>query len=146
MKYLAPVCALGLFLAACASKPAPEKPVIALAERDYFMQYVKPVLETQCLRCHQGADAPAELSLVQRSGVYAPKKRNRAFIVPGNPESSLFYTALLPGGSHPRTIPSLESGLTESDIGALHEWIEDGAYWPDNPDGFLRPRFTIAKP
>jgi hypothetical protein len=89
MKFLAPVCAVGLFLAACASKPiAPEEPIEALAGRDYFVTYVKPILETQCLRCHQGANPPAGLSLVQRSGAYAPRKRDRAFIVPGDPEAS----------------------------------------------------------
>ncbi len=146
MKFLAPICALGLFLAACASKPAPENPIEALAGRDYFVTYVKPVLETQCLRCHQGEDAPAGLSLVQRSGAYAPRKRARAFIVPGDPDASRLYTAILPGGSHPLILPRLDITLTDSDIGALHEWIEDGAFWPDNPDGFLQPRYSIENP
>lgn len=129
-----------LLLAACASKPAPENPVVALAEGDYFVKYVKPVLETQCVGCHQGVDAPAGLSLVQRSGAYAPRRRGRAFIVPGDPASSLLYTAVIPGGTHPSVMPRLDAGLTGYDIGALHEWIEDGAYWPDNPAGFLQAR------
>lgn len=148
MKYLAPVCALGLFLVACASKPpvAPEKPVEALAGRDYFVTYVKPILETQCLRCHQGASPPAGLSLVQRSAVYAPRKRDRAFIVPGDPEASLLFTAVTREGTHPLIMPRLDITLTDDDIGALHEWIEDGAFWPDNPDGFLQPRYNIENP
>lgn len=147
MKYLAPFCALALFLVACASRPvAPEDPVEALAGRDYFVTYVKPILETHCLRCHQGADAPAGLSLVQRSGAYAPRKRDRAFIVPGDPDASLLLTSIMRGGGHPLTLPRLDITLTDYEIGALHEWIEDGAFWPDNPDGFLQPRYTIGNP
>lgn len=135
-------------LAGCASKPpvAPEEPVDALAGHSYFMQYVRPILETNCLHCHQGARAPAGLSLVQRSGAYAPRRRGRAYIVPGDPENSLLYTAIAPGGSHPRTLPLAGAGLTDYDIGALHEWIEDGAHWPDNPEGFLQPRYPIVQP
>lgn len=148
MKYLASFCALGLFLAACASKPppAPEHPVEALAGRDYFVTYIKPVLESQCLRCHQGANPPAGLSLVQRSAAYAPRKRGRAFIVPGDPAASLLLTAVMSDGSHPLIVPRLDVTLTAYDIGALHEWIEDGAHWPDNPDGFLQPRYAIPNP
>lgn len=149
MNFLVPVCAVGLLLlalAACASKPAPESPVEALAGRAYFVQYVKPILESQCLRCHQGANAPAGLSLVQRSGPFTPRKRDKAYIVPGDPEASLFYTTITREGTHPLIMPRLDITLTDDDIGALHEWIEDGAYWPDNPDGFLQPRYTIQNP
>ncbi len=148
MKSIVLSLAVCLILAACASKPdvAPENPVIALAERDYFLTYVKPILETQCLRCHQGANPPAGLSLVQRSAVYVPRKRDRAFIVPGDPEASLLYRAVTREGTHPLIMPRLEMTVTDSDIGALHEWIEDGAYWPENPDGFLQPRYTIERP
>lgn len=135
-----------LWLAACASKPAPEDPVEALAGRDYFVMYIKPVLETQCLRCHQGVNPPAGLSLVQRSGAFAPRRHGRAYIVPGDPEASLFYKAISREGTHPLIMPRLDVTLTDDDIGAIHEWIEDGAFWPDNPDGFLQPRYNIENP
>jgi hypothetical protein len=148
MKSIVSIFALGLFLVACASKPkaAPEHPVEALAGRDYFVTYVKPILETQCLRCHQGANPPAGLSLVQRSGAFAPRKRDKAFIVPGDPGASLLLAAVSREGAHPLIMPRLDITLTDDDIGALYEWIEDGAYWPDNPDGFLQPRYNIENP
>ncbi|HYF33723.1 MAG TPA: c-type cytochrome domain-containing protein [Prosthecobacter sp.] len=128
-------------IAACAShETTPEKPVHALAEGEYFVSYVKPILETHCLRCHQGRHPPAGLSLVQRSGLFAPRRNGRAYVVPGDPRASLLLTSISPGGSHPRTIPPLEFSLTESQLGALWEWIEDGAFWPDVPAGHLRPQ------
>lgn len=36
-------------------------------------------------------------------------------------------------------IPRVRGTLTDWELGALHEWIEDGAFWPDNPDGFIQP-------
>jgi hypothetical protein len=33
--------------------------------------------------------------------------------------------------------------LAGSEVDILYEWIEDGAYWPDNPAGFLQPRAVI---
>lgn len=138
--------ALLSMIAACSTKITPTKPVEALAGHDYFMTYVKPVLETQCLRCHSGAHPPANLSLVQRSGVYTPRRRDKAFIVPGNPDASLLITAISRRGGHPLIMPRLDISLTDDQIGALREWVEDGAYWPNAPDGFLRPRFNMENP
>lgn len=137
---------LGLFLTACKLGTTPERPVHALAEDQYFVQFVRPLLETKCLRCHNGDFPAGRLSLTQRSGVYVPRKRDRAYIVPGDPEASRFLTSIRPGGSHPRTTPSLDSTLTPFDLAVLHEWIEDGAYWPDNPTGFLQPRQIVYVP
>jgi hypothetical protein len=146
------IAALGLLfgalvLDACKSRETtPEKPIHALADEEYFVTYVKPILETRCLTCHQGQHPPAGLSLVQRSDLFAPKKRWRAYVVPGDPQASLLLTSISPGGRHPRTIPPLEGNLTESELGALWEWIEDGAVWPDAPEGFLRAQIHPQLP
>jgi mono/diheme cytochrome c family protein len=127
-----------LLVTSCGTKTAaPEKPVHALAEDEYFATYIRPLFASRCVSCHRGQDAPAGLSLVQRSGLYAPRRKGRAYVVPGDPAASLLMTAVEPGGSHPRTMPLV--ALTEVELGALYEWIEDGAYWPDNPAGFVQP-------
>jgi hypothetical protein len=132
-----------LLLAACARKPAPERPFEALAGHGYFVKYLKPVLETRCLNCHRGADAPAGLSLVQRSALHAPRKNARPFVVPGDPGASLLYGAVSSPAGHPR----VSSGplLDEWETAIVYEWIEDGAFWPDAPDGFLRPRVLVPR-
>lgn len=132
-----------LLLAACARKPAPERPFEALAGHGYFVKYLKPVFETRCLRCHQGADAPAGLSLVQRSSLYAPRKNARPFVVPGDPDASLLYGAVSSAAGHP--LVSAAPLLDESETAIVREWIEDGAFWPDAPEGFLRPRVFVPR-
>jgi len=133
--YLSCIAVLG----GCESGPTPEKPVTALADDVYFQRFIKPIFATRCVSCHQGINAPAGLSLVQRSGLYAPRKRDRAYVVPGDPSASLLLTSIEPGGSHPRTTPLVSGALSEWELGALYEWIEDGAVWPDNPAGFIQP-------
>lgn len=132
-----------LLLAACARKPAPERPFEALAGHGYFVKYLKPVLETRCLHCHRGTNPPAGLSLVQRSSLYAPRKNARAYVVPGDPDASLLLTAVSSPTGHPRV--SAGPLLHEWQIAILHEWIEDGAFWPDVPDGFLQPRVLVPR-
>lgn len=131
------------WMAACTHKTDPEHPFEAVAGHGYFMQYVKPVLETHCLPCHQGSHPPAGLSLVQRSSLYAPRRYGRAFVVPGDPGASRLLTSVAQGGSHPGN----HGGpmLSGSEVDILYEWIEDGAYWPDNPAGFLQPWVFVPR-
>lgn len=140
---LLPLLPLLLAVTSCGTSTTPEKPVHALAQDEYFASYIKPILAARCVSCHRGQDAPAGLSLVQRSGLYAPRKKARAYVVPGNPEASLLLTSIDYGGSHPRTSPLVTGALTDMEMGALHEWIEDGAYWPDNPAGFIQPAVPV---
>ncbi len=142
---LLPCFALIALMASCQSETTPDKPVTALADDIYFVSYIKPIFATRCVSCHQGINAPAGLSLVQRSGLYAPRRKARAYVVPGDPSASLLLTAIEPGGSHPRTSPRVTGTLSDWEMGALYEWIEDGAPWPDNPQGFIQPATDLHR-
>jgi hypothetical protein len=104
-----------------------------LAERErYFLTEVKPVLERNCLRCHNGTTLPGKLDLRSRDALRG------GYIVPGQPDSSLFITAISRKGTHPRLMPQLPLSLTDDQIGVLREWIEDGATWPAGREGHLK--------
>jgi mono/diheme cytochrome c family protein len=132
----------GLLLAACASSESPA------SKAAYFEEHVKPVFQANCLRCHQGKDAPARLDLRNgRSALTAVSPRTgRPFIIPGDPDCSLIIAAVSRRGTHPRLMPRLELSLTEDEIGELSEWIEDGACWPEDKRGDLHPVFNPENP
>ena len=141
--WLLPAAALlGLILAACASPKSHE------AETAYFEEHVKPVFQANCLRCHQGPQAPARLDLSNgRSALAAVSPRTKKpFIIPGFPSGSLIIAAVTRWGTHPQLMPRLDVSLTEDEIGELTEWIEDGAYWPKDERGNLRPTFNPENP
>ncbi len=119
-------------LAACASSPKPS------ATNRYFAEHVKPVFEAHCLRCHSGDHPAAGLNLTSGTRAMASRRAvGGRFIVPGKVEASYQLSAIARNGTHPKLMPRADISLTDDQIGALTEWIEDGAHWPSGPSGDL---------
>lgn len=139
--YLA-VVLLSLVVGSCSSVEKQQ------AKAAYFEEHVKPVLQANCLRCHQGENAPAHLDLRNGRSARASvsPRTGRPFIIPGDPDCSLIIAAVGRLGTHPLLMPKLDLSLTEDEIGELSEWIEDGAYWPDGRRGDLHPVFNPENP
>ncbi len=116
----------------------------ASADRAFFAEEVKPILEKNCLRCHSGA--PGRLNLTSREAAMAPVDGEKPFIVPGSPDRSRLVTAIGRNGTHPRAMPRLNVSLTDMEIGVLRDWIADGAVWPSGPAGRLTPQFNPENP
>ena len=110
----------------------------SLTEKEqFFVSEVKPILERNCLRCHNGTVLPGKLDL-RRRDLVAP-----GCLKPGQPEASLLVTAVSRKGTHPMLMPQLPVSLTDDQIGVLREWIEDGAVWPTGAAGTLK---AVANP
>lgn len=119
------------FLVACQSSRPP-------SDSHYFTENVQPILEQHCLRCHTGDHPPAGLNLTTREQALSSRHRSgKAFIAPGQPDSSLLLTAIARNGSHPQMMPRATLSLTDDQIGTLREWIEDRAAWPTGEAGRL---------
>jgi hypothetical protein len=102
-----------------------------------FSSHVKPVLEANCLPCHDGREMPAFLNLSSRgtafaSGPYGPR------IVPGKPGDSLLIRNLSAVHAPVKAMPPVGNRLTSDERRILTKWIAEGAPWPDGPDGKLR--------
>jgi hypothetical protein len=130
-----PAClAILIALAACQTRPArPELP----PQEAFFVEHIKPVLERNCLRCHSGPEPEAGFNLASRSAAFAGRRHGRPFIIPCKPDESLLLVAISRKGTHPGIMPRLDLSLTDTQIGSIREWIEDGAAWPAGPLGRL---------
>ena len=135
-KHLVPIALLAAGMTACQS--GRQNP--AAADYAFFQQEVRPILERNCLPCHNGVTLPGRLDLTTRDRALAGRHLDRRFLVPGDPEASLMLTAVSRRGTHPKLMPQRDLSLTEDDIGTLREWIEEGAAWPDGPQGRLQAR------
>ncbi|WP_395745555.1 c-type cytochrome domain-containing protein [Prosthecobacter sp.] len=131
-----------LFIAtACSLWPA------SRSQREhYFLTEVKPVLQQHCLRCHNGSLPPPSLNLTTRAAALKRSASGRDYILPEDPDCSLLVSAVQRGGTHPKMMPRTEVSLTDDQIGMLREWIEDGAYWPDDSRGVLRAQKSAENP
>lgn len=95
---------------------------------DFFESKVRPVLIKNCYGCHTEL-ASGGLRLDSRAAILKGGHSGPA-IVPGKPEDSLLVKAIH-YQSRLRMPPPGQ--LDAADIGAIEQWISDGAPWSDKP-------------
>jgi len=103
-----------------------------------FVKDVKPILETNCVRCHnpKGTEfekGDTDLNLSTKEGAFEAKST----IVPGNAEKSKLYTTTVLPDDAKKLMPprnkvtnDLER-LTKEETEVVKNWINGGAQWPD---------------
>src|SRR6187549_1476484 len=102
---------------------------IASAEFD-FRQQVQPVLENQCVRCHNGEKSKGGLRLDTKAG-FLKGGESGPVVVPGDLEKSeLVRRIKLPRG-HEDLMPQEAEPLSGPHKNWLLEWVKTGAKWPD---------------
>ena len=122
-----------LLLTACATLAT--SPVHAAVD---FVKDVQPILETNCVRCHnpKGTDYEAgdtDVNLATKEAAFEVTST----IVAGNPEKSKLYTTTVLGDDAKKLMPprnkvtkALER-LAKAETETLKTWITEGANWPD---------------
>ena len=90
-----------------------------------FRTRIQPVLEQQCLACHNPQKAGGGLRLDTRSSLLKAGTGGPA-VVPGRPEQSPLYRSVASGAMPPGG-PRLDAAA----LAALRDWIAEGAPWPD---------------
>ena len=119
-------------------------PASPLPPRDdtVFMTQIKPLLELRCLECHNDQDAKdyAGLSLQTRQAAMT-SGRSGGVLRPGDPDGSLLLRVLSYGHEHPVAMPPSPDKLWDDKKKLIHDWIKDGAVWPEPPRGrLIRPQ------
>src|SRR5262249_32497451 len=97
------------------------------ADDALFIKRVKPILEANCLRCHEGSSPKGGLSLVTAKKLLAGGASGPA-VVPGKPNESTLLDYV--SGEKP-AMPKDGKPLDKSQVASLREWIATGAHWPD---------------
>jgi mono/diheme cytochrome c family protein len=104
-----------------------------------FATEIRPLLETNCLACHQSEVLMGGFNIQSRDDAFGAADRG-ARIVPGNPDASLVYTmTAVRHGKQNETMPADGILLTEEQRALLRRWIEEGADWPTGEEGTLVP-------
>ena len=123
--------AIGL-LPACDRNPGGG--AAALVPREVvFQRDVQPILEIECLQCHNQEDAAQNggLSLETRALAFTTG-RNDPVIVPGNADGSLLVKVLQFEGDHPMSMPPAPDKIWGQRLDIIRQWIDEGAAWPDD--------------
>jgi len=95
-----------------------------------FTLKVLPVLQAKCFGCH-GSDTEeirGDYNLLTREGMLTGGESGEPSLVPGKPEESSLYQAVLWNGYE--MPPKENDRLSESQIDDLRQWIAAGAPWP----------------
>jgi mono/diheme cytochrome c family protein len=116
-------------LGACREHP-PEETV------DFATQ-IKPLLERQCIGCHQSGAFFGNLSLESRSLAFKERPSGPA-IVPGSPEKSALLDVLVRPERDQKAMPPTGHRLPKQDVELIRRWIKQGASWPDGPQGVIQ--------
>ncbi|WP_231956458.1 SUMF1/EgtB/PvdO family nonheme iron enzyme [Posidoniimonas polymericola] len=107
-----------------------------------FASDVQPILEQQCLSCHNGEDADSGYDLSTRAAVF-DDDYGEPLVAPGKPDESPLFTTMNASADADELMPPADAGgpLDKQSIETIRVWIADGAQWPNGVT--LRPR---AKP
>jgi len=93
-----------------------------------FAKQVQPLLETQCLECHNPSKTKGKLLLDSAEGVMKGGDGGLA-VVAGQPDKSSLFTRVMLPADHDDHMPP-KGTLTPEQTEVLKLWIAEGAQWP----------------
>lgn len=108
-------------------------PLSAADEAPDFVRDVKPILEFNCVSCHQKTKPEGKLRLDSYEEMLKGAGGDEVIVL-GKPEKSLLYTTTTLAADDSDVMPPIEhkgdSTLTMPERTILKDWITAGAKWP----------------
>ncbi|MDB6029661.1 MAG: hypothetical protein JWM68_5884 [Verrucomicrobiales bacterium] len=99
-----------------------------------FLKQVKPILELNCVACHNAKHAfeNGELSLATKAEALKGGEKGDD-LVPGDAGKSLIYKYTILEADHKKLMPPKDKGgpLRKEETEILRQWIDQGADWPE---------------
>ena len=118
-------------------------PALAVEDSETFFEAkIRPVLVTECLKCHGGEKTSGGLSVVSRAALLQGGDRGPA-IVAGDPERSLLIQAIRRTHDEVRMPP--KKRLTRETTEDFARWIAGGAAWPSKAPIAATGTFDVAR-
>ena len=94
------------------------------AEDPSYVRDVRPILDKNCISCHQPASKQSELDLTSYETFQAGGRRGPAFVA-GSPEQSLVIQFI--GAALKPSMPFGQPPLAANDVAIIRDWIKSGA-------------------
>jgi len=104
------------------------------ATPEYYTAKVKPILESNCYKCHGGENHRGGLSIITREALLKGGHHGTA-IVSGDPEKSLLFKLIQhvgPADDPMPMPPPPRTKLSDQDIVIVEHWIKAGAVMPED--------------
>ena len=101
------------------------------ASPEFYTTQVKPILDANCGRCHEGTNHRGALNIDTRAGLLKGG-HDGAVIVPGDAANSLLVKLIRHEGpaDDPMPMPPHKPKLSDQDIATVSRWIAAGAVMP----------------
>jgi cytochrome c len=117
----------GVGMRGVAAQDAANKPA-------FYTEKVRPILKTNCGKCHFDVNHKGGLSLQTKQSTLKGG-RDGAVIVPGDPANSLLVKLINHEGpvSDPKPMPPKSPKMSEADIAVIEQWVKAGAVMPNDP-------------
>ena len=124
----------------------PAEEILQQKTRVQFAKNVQPILETNCLSCHNSEKHKGDYDMSSKATAFAKNDDGAFRIVPQDAEKSPVYTSLILPEDHDDLMPPKKSGgpLQKPDIEVIKLWIEQGAVWPDDIKLSAKEKTVIA--
>lgn len=114
------------------------KSVFPEAERIDFAKTIRPIFEANCFECHGSEKQKNGLRLDDKVTAFRGGDTGEA-IVPGKSKQSLLFQAITGTAQNKELVmPKGKERLSESHVLAIGNWIDQGAVWPESPEGGQR--------
>ena len=99
----------------------------------FYTEKVRPLLQTNCGKCHMNMDHKGGLSLQTRASTMKGG-RDGVVVVPGDPSGSLLVKLIRHEGppDDPKPMPPKSPKMSDADIAVIEQWIKAGAVMPND--------------
>jgi len=123
----------------------PKGVVLGVKPRIDFAKHIQPILEQNCVSCHNPEKAKGDWILTTRKQAFETGE-NAPSILPFMAEKSAIYTSTALPADHDDLMPPAKSGgpLKKEEIAMLKAWVEQGAVWPDKITLKARAKEAVA--